>query len=90
MNGVHASNPSPGAAPTITPDTIIDPTSDDGDHDRFAHICRKADIARAYVTGEAITALCGKVWVPSRDPDRYPVCPACKDVLTRMKASGAN
>ena len=35
---------------------------------------------RAHVTGEAITALCGKKWVPTRDPSRYPVCPTCKEL----------
>jgi len=25
-------------------------------------------------------ALCGKVWVPSRDPERFPVCPECKEI----------
>ena len=42
------------------------------------------DVARAYVTGEAIEALCGKKWVPTRDPTRYPVCPTCKE----RKAAG--
>lgn len=58
----------------IAPDLV---TTDEGDHDRFAHYCRKADIVRAMVTGEAITALCGKKWVPSHDPERYPICPTC-------------
>lgn len=58
--------------------------TDDGDHDRFSHYCRKEDIVRATVTGEAITALCGKKWVPARDPERYPVCPTCKE----RKAAG--
>lgn len=66
---------------TLTP-TEIDPRTShgdgDGDDERFAHYCRKADVTRAYITGEAITALCGKRWVPSRDPSRYPVCPKCK------------
>jgi len=60
--------------------------ADDGDHDRFAHYAKKADIARAYVTGEAIVALCGKKWVPSRDPSRYPICPTCAE---RKAAVGA-
>ena len=30
------------------------------------------------VTGTPVVALCGKVWVPSRDPKKYPVCPECK------------
>ncbi len=68
----------------------LDERLDDGDHDRFAHICRKEDIARAYVTGEAIEALCGKKWVPSRDPDRYPVCPSCKEALSSLGNSDAN
>ena len=28
--------------------------------------------------GSPVIALCGKVWVPSRDPKKFPVCPECK------------
>ena len=52
-----------------------------GDHDRFSHYVRKADIVRSAVTGEPVIALCGKKWVPSRDPERYPVCPTCREIL---------
>ncbi len=80
---------SPTIAPVQTPvQTPVEEReisrTDDGDHDRFAHYCRKEDIVRAAVTGEAITALCGKKWVPSRDPERYPLCPTCKE----RKAAG--
>jgi hypothetical protein len=54
--------------------------TDEGDHDRFAHYAKKDAIARAYVTGEPIVALCGKKWVPTRDPSRFPVCPTCKEL----------
>ncbi len=81
--------PAPVIAPVIAP--VMDPVeppvpidTDGGDHDRFAHYARKDDVARAYVTGEAITALCGKKWVPTRDPSRYPICPTCVE----RKASG--
>ena len=67
--------------PVVAPER---PDVDDGDHDRFSHYCKKADIVRAHVTGEAIVALCGKKWVPTRDPARYPVCPTCKE----LKAAG--
>ncbi|HSI94187.1 MAG TPA: DUF3039 domain-containing protein [Jiangellaceae bacterium] len=30
-------------------------------------------------------ALCGKVWVPSRDPEKYPVCPRCKEIWRQMR-----
>jgi hypothetical protein len=58
------------------------PRLDEGDHDRFAHyvIGGNEAILRSMVTGDPVTALCGKVWVPSRDPERYPVCPECQDV----------
>jgi len=32
------------------------------------------------VMGTPVVALCGKVWVPSRDPQRFPVCPECKEI----------
>jgi len=57
---------------------------DDGDHDRFAHYVRKADIVRANVDGVPVVALCGKKWIPNRDPDRYPVCPTCKEIKARL------
>jgi hypothetical protein len=62
------------------------PRLDEGDHDRFAHyvIGGTEAIVQSMVTGEPVTALCGKVWVPSRDPERYPVCPECQEVKDLM------
>jgi hypothetical protein len=42
------------------------------------------------VMGSPVTALCGKVWVPSRDPSRFPVCPDCKNVLDGMRGGGGD
>jgi hypothetical protein len=53
---------------------------DDGDHERFAHFVQKDKITESAVTGTPVIALCGKVWVPNRDPKRYPVCPECKKI----------
>lgn len=50
----------------------------DGDHERFAHYADRDKITEAMVTGTPVVALCGKVWVPSRDPKKYPVCPECQ------------
>ena len=49
-----------------------------GDHERFSHYADRDKITEAMVTGTPVVALCGKVWVPSRDPKKYPVCPECK------------
>jgi Protein of unknown function (DUF3039) len=73
---VEAPVETPVRAPTIVEERVPVDT-DGGDHDRFAHYARKEDVTRAYITGEAITALCGKKWVPTRDPTRYPICPTC-------------
>jgi hypothetical protein len=74
----------PGLGETMTLPVTETPaprlSNDDGDHERFAHYAPKDKIVEASVMGTPITALCGKVWVPSRDPKRFPVCPECKDI----------
>ena len=61
---------------------------DHGDHERFAHYADRDKITEASVMGTPVVALCGKVWVPSRDPQRFPVCPECKDIWDGLPASG--
>jgi hypothetical protein len=60
----------------------------DGDHERFAHYVVKDKIMESAVTGTPVIALCGKVWVPSRDPKRFPVCPECKKIYESMPEGG--
>ncbi|NQV06805.1 DUF3039 domain-containing protein [bacterium] len=59
----------------------------DGDHDRFAHYVRKEDIVRSNVEGVPVQALCGKMWIPNRDPNRYPICPTCIEIKARIFGS---
>lgn len=61
-------------------------TEEPGDHDRFSHYVRKEKILESAVTGKPVRALCGKKWLPNANPDRFPVCPACKQVYERMRA----
>jgi hypothetical protein len=87
--GTHGPLLAAGSA-TVT-ETVIEPRltdTDDGDHDRFAHYVRKADIVRSAVEGVAVVALCGKKWIPNRDPEKYPVCPTCKEIYEALKAAG--
>jgi hypothetical protein len=37
-------------------------------------------VVEGMVNGTAVRALCGKVWVPGRDPGRYPLCPTCREI----------
>lgn len=58
---------------------------EDGDHERFAHYVQKDKILESALTGKPVIALCGKVWVPGRDPDKFPVCPDCKKIYDKLK-----
>ena len=61
-------------------DQVKDQDSDAGDHDRHSHYVRKEDIIQSSMTGAPVFALCGKKWTPSKNPEKYPVCPECKGV----------
>lgn len=58
---------------------------EDGDHERFSHYVPKDKIVESAVTGKPVRALCGKKWTPTRDPEKFPLCPECKRVYERMK-----
>ena len=79
----------PSDTPGLSGGTLLeertDQRTDDGDHERFAHYVRKEKITEAMVLGTPVVALCGKVWVPSRDPQRFPVCPMCKEIYESLR-----
>jgi Protein of unknown function (DUF3039) len=60
------------------------PSHGDGDHERFAHYVQKDKIVDSAVSGAPVIALCGKKWVPSRDPKRFPICPDCKRIYDSL------
>ena len=69
-------------------ETVVDERTDmrteEGDHEKFSHYVPKDELTEAMIMGHPVVALCGKVWVPSRDPERFPVCPECKDIWESM------
>ena len=44
-----------------------------------------AKVLQARIEGTPLEALCGHVWVPSRDPKQLPVCERCKDIYGMYK-----
>lgn len=58
---------------------------EDGDHERYSHYVKKDKIVESAVMGNVVIALCGKVWVPSRSPEKFPVCPTCKEIYEKLK-----
>ena len=61
---------------------------DDGDHERFAHYVEKSKIVESAVTGTPVKALCGKVWIPNRDPSKFPICPDCDNIHKGLPRGG--
>ena len=56
-----------------------------GDHERYSHYVRKEKIVESAVMGTPVVALCGKVWVPNRDPNKFPVCPECQEIYDGLR-----
>ncbi|MEO6827420.1 MAG: DUF3039 domain-containing protein [Microbacteriaceae bacterium] len=92
---IQASISEPGATPdgggTATLDRELEEllqheNIDPGDHERFSHYVKKEKILESAVTGRPVRALCGKKWTPGRDPQKFPVCPACKEIYERMRS----
>jgi len=88
------------STPTFEPDTVgstiveerveSDYRYDPGDEERFAHYAERDKIMEASVFGTPLVALCGKVWVPSRDPSKFPVCPECKEIFEGLESGGGD
>jgi len=54
--------------------------TDPGD---VAHIIdqKKFSLAEAYILGAVVQALCGYEWIPTKDPNKLPICEECKRVF---------
>lgn len=70
---------------TILDERTVPVDTDGGDHERFSHYVKKDSILPSSVEGTPVIALCGKKWVPTRDPERFPVCPECKEIYEALK-----
>lgn len=78
-------------SPSLSGGTLLEErtsSTDDGDHERFAHYVEKDKIVESAVTGAPIKALCGKVWTPSRDPSKFPICPDCEKIHANLPRGG--
>ena len=76
----------PRTATSVLEQTAAREELEPGDRERFAHYVRKEKILESAVSGAPVVALCGKVWVPGRDPNKFPVCPVCKEIYEGLRA----
>lgn len=56
-----------------------------GDHDRFSHYVRNEAMMESLTTGQPARAICGKLWVVTRDGKAFPICPECEELYLQMK-----
>jgi hypothetical protein len=57
---------------------------DDDGNQIFTHYGKKGEVTEGYVMGTPVLALCGKVFIPYRDPLKYPVCKECEDIVNAL------
>lgn len=75
----------PGTSTSVLERTELREELEPGDRERFAHYVRKEKILASAMSGNPVVALCGKVWVPGRDPNKFPVCPVCKEIYEGLR-----
>jgi hypothetical protein len=64
-------------------DTLLSKSTellDTNDEKKYAHYAEKTSVTEGYVLGTPVLAVCGKLFVPSRDPKKFPLCPICKKI----------
>lgn len=66
-------------------ETTLEIDTENGDHDRFRHAFKNADVDEAVFTGKPAKALCGKVAIPMNATEGIPICPTCKEIYSKMK-----
>lgn len=76
----------------MEPEVVVDETTSLDDSE-VAHIVRTepgenaaAKVTEARVLGTPIEALCGYVWIPSKDPQRLHVCSKCRDIYEGIRS----
>ena len=78
-------------------DTLITPQVSDPELEqeppKVAHIISRENhadanalVTAAYIEGTPVEALCGKVFVPSRDPQSLPPCERCLEIVKEIMA----
>ncbi len=68
----------------VLEDVNTDIKNDDSDEEQFAHYAESASVTEGYIMGTPVIALCGKVFIPFRNPEKLRVCPSCKEIMDAL------
>ncbi len=56
----------------------------DSSEPKYAHYAESVSVTEGYVLGKPVVAICGQMFIPSRDPKKFPVCPICKQIAESL------
>jgi hypothetical protein len=56
----------------------------DSEDEHFAHYANAAKVTEGYIMGTPVIALCGKIFIPFRNPEKLRVCPSCKEIMDAL------
>lgn len=62
----------------------LNPESRYSDENKFSHYAESTSVTEGYVLGTPVLAICGKIFIPSRDPKKFPLCPICKELAEAL------
>jgi hypothetical protein len=65
-------------------DTDLEHELDEKDDESFAHYAEAASVTEGYIMGTPVMAICGKIFVPSKNPERLRICPVCKEIMDAL------
>ncbi|MBQ1286397.1 MAG: DUF3039 domain-containing protein [Aeriscardovia sp.] len=82
---MQMSDDGPSTAIKEKPESKVeeDRLSGDFDSEKYAHYVQKEKL-NDLEAGKPVVALCGKVWVPKKVVDNYPVCPECQRIYKSL------
>jgi hypothetical protein len=58
--------------------------TEESNEEYFAHYADAAKVTEGYIMGTPVIALCGKVFIPHRNPEKLRVCPICKEIVEAL------
>lgn len=65
-------------------DTELETIDANTGEQKFAHYADSISVTEGYVTGRPVLSLCGILFVPTRDPLKFPICPTCKEIVDAL------
>jgi hypothetical protein len=70
---------------SVLENTDVDEETKESNGDEvFAHYAESAEVTEGYIMGTPVIALCGKIFIPSRDPLKLRICPSCKKIAEAL------